>query len=42
MKARLVSASIIRDGDCLLGMSILRQFGHPIIDLAEHRLILEN
>ena len=37
-----VDAMITRGGDCLLGMSVLTQFGRPIIDFAGQRLILEN
>jgi hypothetical protein len=37
-----VPTSINPAGDCLFGMSILSLFGHPIIDFAEHRLILED
>jgi predicted aspartyl protease len=29
-------------GSCLLGMSVLRAFGHPMIDFAGHRLVLED
>jgi hypothetical protein len=29
-------------GSCLLGMSVLRAFGHPTIDFAGHRLVLED
>jgi hypothetical protein len=37
-----VPVSVVPGGDCLLGMSVLRVFGHPMIDFARQRLILED
>jgi hypothetical protein len=37
-----VPVTVTRDGDCLLGMSVLKAFGHPMIDFAGQRLILED
>ena len=35
-----VSGAIVRNGDCLLGMSVLTRFGHPSIDFASQQLTL--
>jgi hypothetical protein len=37
-----VPATIVRDGNCLLGMSILQQFGHLTIDFGKQQLVLED
>ena len=37
-----VPAVVTKEGDCLLGMSILRQFGHLTIDFGNRQLVLED